>query len=281
MRDINFILKWGAGSCRYSDLRSIYFFTLLGLILFVSGCGKAGEAPTVTNAPSSESSTNVSSQKSVDLSTAGTLKGKVSFEGAAPAPKQISVKGNPECAALHPGGVIASEELVVNNGALQNVFVYVKTGLENYSFPVPQEAVTVENLKCTYVPHVSGVQVGQNVNFLNKDSTLHNIHSYPKASKAFNLGLPLEGMKQVKKFDASEIMVPLKCDVHPWMLGYIGVLPHPYFSVSDSSGQFELKGLPPGEYTIEAWHEKLGVQSQKITLAAQETKEIEFKFKAE
>ena len=138
--------------------------------------------------------------------------------------------------------------------------------------------MTIENSKCAYVPHVTGVRAGQSVNFLNRDSTLHNIHSYPKASKAFNLGLPLVDMKQTKKFDAPEIMVPLKCDVHPWMLGYIGVVAHPYFDVSDANGHFELKNLPPGGYVIEAWHEKLGIQTQNVTMGANETKEIEFRF---
>ena len=255
-------------------------FILIFLSLMIAGCGASKETPTVTSAPAGEVSAPAVPSKSVDPSTVGTLKGRIVFEGEAPAPKQISVKGNPECAALHAGGVITSEEMVVNNGALQNVFVYIKEGLEDYSFTAPAEPVTIENKTCMYVPHVSGVRVGQPVNFLNQDSTLHNVHSYPKASKPFNLGLPLVGMKQTKKFDAPEIMVPLKCDVHPWMQGYIGVVAHPYFSVSDAEGKFELKNLPPGEYTVEAWHEKLGAQSQKIKIEPQETKEIEFKYSA-
>ena len=255
-------------------------FTLVLLAFMISGCGASKESPTVTSAPVTEAAPPAVPAKTVDSATAGTVKGKILFEGQVPEPKQISVKGNPECAALHPGGVIASEELVVSNGALQNAFVYVKEGLEGYAFTAPAEPVTIQNKTCMYVPHVSGVMVGQPVNFLNQDSTLHNVHSYPKASKAFNLGLPLVGMKQTKKFDAAEIMVPLKCDVHPWMLGYIGVVSNPYFSVTDAEGKFELKNLPPGEYTIEAWHEKLGTQTQKVTVTANETKAIEFEFVA-
>ena len=260
-------------------MKKYSFFALIFLSLAVAGCSSK-ETPTVTSAPAGETPVPSAGTKTVDSATAATVKGKIVFEGEAPVPKQVSVKGNPECSVLHAGGMVQSEELVVNNGALQNVFVYVKEGLEDYSFTAPQEAVTIENKTCMYVPHVTGVMFGQPVNFLNQDSTLHNIHSYPKASKAFNLGLPLVGMKQTKKFDAPEIMVPLKCDVHPWMLGYIGVVSNPYFAVSDASGQFELKNLPPGEYTIEAWHEKLGAQSQKIKIEPQESKEIEFKFTA-
>src|SRR3989338_728074 len=122
--------------------------------------------------------------------------------------------------------------------------------------------------KSMYVPHGGGGMGGPPVKFFKQDFTPHNIHSYPKASKAFNLGLPLVGMKQTKKFDAPEIMVPLKCDVHPWMSGYVGVVAHPYFSVSDANGHFELKNLPPGKYTIEAWHEKLGDKTQSIVISA-------------
>lgn len=254
-------------------------FVLLLSVFLITGCGSKEQNAEPVSSPV-EISAPSPSAKTMDAASAGSVKGKILFEGTAPEPKQVSVKGNPECAALHQGGMIASEELVVTNGVLQNVFVYVKQGLEGYSFTPPAEAHTVENKQCVYVPHVSGAMVGQSVVFLNQDSTLHNVHSYPKNSKGFNLGLPLVGMKQTKKFDAPEVMVPLKCDVHPWMLGYVGILSHPYFQVSAPDGTFELKGLPAGEYIIEAWHEKLGAQSQTVRIEPQGTKEIEFKFVA-
>ncbi len=250
-------------------LQKTYFLFLVLVFLFV-GCAKETGVP--IEAPSAPT-------KTPDLSQTGALKGKVIYEGPPPAAKMISVKGNPECAVLHPGGNVASEELVVNGGNLQNVFVYVKEGLEGYSFEPPAVPVTIENKTCVYVPHVSGLQVNQPVILLNQDPTLHNIHSYSKNSKPWNLGLPFQGMKQTKKFEAPEVMVTLKCDVHPWMIGYVGVLPHPYFAVSDASGEFEIKNLPPGEYMLEAWHEKLGVQSQKIKIEPQETKSISLSFK--
>ena len=247
------------------------------LAVFLGGCGSKNEAETKpAEAPAAPVS--APSQKTVDFSTAATLRGRVTFQGQAPEAGRIAVKGNPECAALHPGGAIASEELVTHDGLLANVFIYVKEGLEGYTFTPPALPLTIENKTCVYRPHVSGVMVGQPVDFLNQDSTLHNIHAYPKNSKPFNLGLPLVGMKQTKKFGAPEVMVGLKCDVHPWMQGYIGVVANPYFAVSDSSGEFLIRNIPPGEYTVEAWHEKLGVQAQKITVGASETKELEFKF---
>ncbi len=256
------------------------FILLLLSAVFFAGCNESKTDVAVTVAPTVDGaavSAPVATQ-AVDMSQVGSFKGVVRFEGAAPEVKMLSVKGNPECAMSHQDGQIASEELVVNNGMLQNVFVYVKEGLEGRAFPVPAEKVTVENKGCVYTPHVVGAMVGQDISYVNSDSTLHNVHSYPRVAKGFNLGLPIQGMKQVKKFDKPEVMISLKCDVHPWMLGYVGVLEHPYFAVSDASGAFSIPNLPAGEYTIEAWHEKLGTQTQKITVTANETKEVEFKF---
>ena len=256
-----------------------FFFGVLTILtLFISGCG--GSRSEVPMAVVAEEAPKVdTARKTFDVSTAGSLSGRVLFEGTAPEPKKIPVQGNPECAALHPGGNIISEELLVKNGGLANAFVYVKEGLEAYSFEAPKEPAIISNSQCVYSPHVIGVRVNQDVVFLNNDSTLHNIHAYPKNNKAFNLGLPIVGMKQTRKFSAPELMIPLKCDVHPWMQGYIGVLAHPYFAVTDGDGNFQIKNLPAGEYTLEAWHEKLGVQSQKIKIEPQQTQNVEFKFK--
>jgi galactose mutarotase-like enzyme len=124
------------------------------------------------------------------------------------------------------------------------------------------------------------MRVGQPLEIINSDPTLHNIHALPKNNQEFNNGQPIQGMKMTHTFTAKEVMVPFKCDVHGWMNAYVGVLDHPYFAVSDKSGKFELKTLPPGTYTIEAWHEKLGTQEQKVTLGPKETKELSFTFKA-
>lgn len=250
------------------------------LAILAAGCGGKESAELQTTGPSEVKPAASVSAEPIDPATVGSVSGKIYLDGEAPAAKMMSVKGNPECALLHQGGQIASEELVSENGLLQNVFVYVKQGLEGRSFPAPSSPVTIANKGCKYVPHVAGVMAGQPVEFLNEDSTLHNIHSYSKNSKPFNLGLPLVGMKQAKKIDLPEVMITLKCDVHPWMLGYLGVLAHPYFGVTGADGTFELKDLPPGEYVIEAWHEKLGAQTQTVTLGPQETKELEFRFSA-
>ncbi len=255
-----------------------YFpFVLLSLALVV-GCGQKAPETASTESTAPAVTTNVASATMIDPASVGTIKGKVLFEGPVPPIQEISVRGNPECAVFHTGGKIPAEEVIVHDGGLKNVFVYIKEGIGKANFPIPQEPVIIENRNCMYVPHVSGAMVGQKVVLLNSDPTLHNVHSYAKNSKQWNLGLPFQGVKQTKKFEAPEIMVHLKCDVHPWMSGYVGVLPHLYFSVTSSDGSFEIRNLSPGEYLIEAWHEKLGVQSQKIKIEPQETKEIEFKY---
>lgn len=259
--------------------RSVLFAGMTLMVLVLAGCNEKASSPEASIAVETPKETAVQA-KSIDSSKAGNLKGRISFAGEAAAPKELSVKGNPECAALHANGTILSEELLVKDGGLKNAFVYIKEGLEGYTFPVPAEPVIVSNEKCVYVPHVAGAQVGQAVNFHNSDSTLHNVHAYAKTNKGFNLGLPFANMKQTKIFTQTEVAVSLKCDVHPWMLGYIAVLPHPFFAVTDEKGVFEIKDLPAGEYTVEVWHEKLGVQTQKIKIEAQGAAEANFEFKA-
>ena len=144
----------------------------------------------------------------------------------------------------------------------------------------PTEPAQIDQKECRYHPHVFGMRVGQPLEIINSDPTLHNIHAMAKNNREFNNGQPIQGMKTVHTFTAAEVMVPFKCDVHGWMNAYVGVLDHPYFAVTDASGTFSLPALPPGTYTIEAWHEKLGTTTQSVTLGPNETKEISFTFKA-
>ena len=213
----------------------------------------------------------------VDPATAGAVTGRVTFAGTPPQAAALRMDSDPNC--VRPGGNATDESVVVGEGgALQNVFVYVKDGLGNLRFPVPSNALVLDQKGCRYVPHVMGAQVGQTVEVLNSDPMLHNVHAVPAANQEFNTGQPLPGMKHTHRFSTREVMVPFKCDVHPWMRAYIGVLDHPYFAVTGPGGTFELKGLPPGTYTIEAWHETLGTQTQSVTIAPQETGNVAFSF---
>ncbi len=252
-----------------------YLITLLISFLFLNGCGNKEKE----NKSQSSSEIKVESKTlaAFDPSQAVTLRGKVLFKGTPPPIRYLPIEGNPECKAFHSDKV-PSEEILVKDGYLQNVFVYIKEGLENYSFETPKEAVKIDQSKCMYVPHVMGAQVNQPILLVNSDPTLHNIHSYAKNNETWNLGMPFEGMELTKTFSKVEVMITFKCDVHPWMNGYLGVLSHPYFAVTGADGSFEIKNLPPGEYLIEAWHEKLGTQSQRIIVNPQEIKELEFSF---
>ena len=217
--------------------------------------------------------------KRVDPATAGTVSGKVAFEGTPAASAPIKLDSDPNCAREHPGGLTA-DSVLVNNGGLENVFVYVKDGLGTYYFETPTEAVKLDQKGCRYTPHVVGLRTGQPLEIGNSDATMHNVHAMAKANQEFNLSQPLAGIKNTKTFTAPEVMVHFKCNVHAWMEAYVGVLAHPYFAVTANGGAFELKNLPPGTYTVEAWHEKFGTQSQSVSVGPQEAKTVSFTFKA-
>ena len=215
----------------------------------------------------------------VDAATAGNVAGRITFEGTPPQPGVVRMDSDPNCA--QPGVTATDETVVVGDaGALQNVFVYVKDGLGDLRFPIPSPPIVLDQKDCRYVPHVLGAQVGQSLEIVNSDPTLHNVHAVPATNQEFNTGQPLPGMKHTHQFTTMEVMVPFKCDVHPWMYAYVGVVAHPFFAVTGADGSFNLEGLPPGTYTIEAWHEALGTQTQTVTIGERETGDITFSFQA-
>jgi hypothetical protein len=216
----------------------------------------------------------------VDPATAGDVKGTVTLTGAAPKNEPIRMNADPICVKQATGPQSQETFMVSGDGKLANVFVYVKDGLGNYIYDPPAPGTMLDQKGCRYIPHVFGVRVGQPIEIVNSDPTLHNIHATPKSNAEFNNGQPIQGMKMTHTFKAKEVMVPFKCDVHGWMNAYVGVLDHPYFAVTKEDGSFELKGLPPGTYTIEAWHEKLGATTQSVTIGAKESKEVSFSFDA-
>jgi len=217
--------------------------------------------------------------KVVDESKAGSVSGRVTFDGPVPANPPIQMSADPYCMHENPNGATL-ENVVVDNGGLENVFVYVKDGLGGYYFEVPTTPVKLDQKGCRYLPHVLGVRAGQPLAITNSDDTLHNVHAMPSANPEWNKGQPLKNMVDQKVFTAREVMVAFKCDVHNWMRAYAGVMDHPYFAVTHDGGTFELKHLPAGTYTVEAWHEKLGTQTQSVTIGDKESKEITFTFKA-
>ena len=258
-----------------------YFYKLMamnGLRPFVAAAALAA-AVACSGKEEASPSGPPANAKRVDESKAGTVVGRVTIDGTVPANPPIDLAGDSYCASQNPGGA-RFESFVVASGGLENVFVYVKDGLGEYGFEVPTEPVKLDQLGCQYRPHVLGVRVGQKLVIANSDDTLHNVHSLGKANGEWNKGQALKNMSDTKVFKTREVMVPFKCDVHNWMYAYVGVMEHPYFAVSHDGGAFELRNLPAGTYTIEAWHEKLGTQTQTVTLGEKESKQLTFTFKA-
>jgi plastocyanin len=167
---------------------------------------------------------------------------------------------------------------VDSGGGLANVVVYISEGLAANTSQPPQESVTLEQKGCQYKPHVLAMQANQKLEIVNSDETTHNIHPTPANNREWNMTQP-HGVPLDHTFAREEIAIPIKCNVHPWMRGYIAVFKHPYFAVTDKNGAFDIKNLPPGTYTIAAWQEKLGTQTQKITVGAGEDKTLDFSFK--
>jgi plastocyanin len=212
----------------------------------------------------------------VDPATAGSVTGTIKLEGTPPAADTINTESDPYCGQQGP--VTTETVSVGSGGALQNVFVYVKDGLGDRTFPVPSSPVVLDQKGCRYRPHVFGIQVGQTLEILSSDNTLHNVHAIPENNREFNKAHQLAGIKHTHVFSTREVMVPFKCDVHKWMHAYLGVLDHPFYAVTGDNGAFELKGLPPGTYTIEAWHEKLGTRTQTVTIGEKQTGNVAFTF---
>jgi plastocyanin len=208
---------------------------------------------------------------------AATISGVVRFEGSVPKPQKIDKSQDPAC-----GNAPAFDEsLVVNNGDLANVFVYVKAGLHIGGFGVGERPPAIEQRGCRYQPHVLGALVGETIEIVNADETTHNIHPMPTQSKQWNESQLPKDPPIIKKFDKSELMIPIKCNQHPWMKMYLNVVDNPWFAVTDENGKFKIKGLPPGEYTLAAVHEKLGEQDMKISVRPKESKTTDFSFKAQ
>jgi len=233
------------------------------------------------SAPATSTTTPAAAGKKVDTASAGSIAGTISFEGARPAAEVVRVSSDAACVQDAGPNPQSNAVLVSDNGGLQNSFVYIKDGLDpGYTFDIPTEPVVLDQKGCFYQPRVLGVRVGQPLEVSNDDPTFHNVHSLPKMNMEFNQGLNNRGTHLTRTFTTPEVMVRFKCDVHGWMAAWVGVLPHPYFAVTAADGSFTLKDVPPGTYTIEAWHERFGTKSAQVTVAANQTEQTSFTFSA-
>lgn len=203
----------------------------------------------------------------LDASTTGTITVGVRVDGTVPAMETLRMGSFAECTSQHQGAVPVGD-MLVQDGNVQNAFVYIKDGLGDRVFATPTEKVVIDQKGCLYAPRVAGAMVDQPIEFLNSDSTLHNVHGMPKLSSPWNVALPRQGSERTIAVTKPEVMISVRCDLHPWMQGWLGVLDHPYFGVTPADGKVTLSNVPPGEYTIGVWHERFGTKEQKVTLAA-------------
>jgi hypothetical protein len=209
-----------------------------------------------------------------------TLTGIIKFEGNVPRGTTISMVSDPSCAKQHPTPVLSQDVVADAKGGVQNVVVFITDGLGDRTFdPPPSEPVVIEQKGCLYRPHVLAMRANQPLEVRNEDPTLHNIHPVPTNNLEWNKAEP-PGSNTKETFLREEIAIPVKCNIHPWMRGYVAVFKHPYFAVSGKDGRFELSKLPAGTYSLKAWHEKLGTSVQQITVGAGENKVVEFVFKS-
>lgn len=215
----------------------------------------------------------------VEPSTAASLHGVVHFAGKKPAAKLISMDAEEACQKLHSKPV--KEEIVVTgkDGALTNAFVYIKSGLEGKKFEPVQTAVVLDQHGCTFVPRVIALRTGQTLSVKNSDPVSHNIHPMPQNNREWNQQQSPGAADLQRKFGFPEVMIPVKCNVHNWMHSYIGVMDHPYFSVTAANGEFDWTAIPPGEYVVAAWHEGLGELTEKVTLAKGQQAKLSFTFR--
>lgn len=246
-----------------SGKRATVWLTLFVLMALGAACAKTQE----TTAPAATWKAS---------GNEGNLVGTISFTGAVPAPRKMEMSQDPACEKL---GEAFLDDIVVSHGKLQNAFVFVKSDLlRSVAFETPTAAVTLDQKGCKYAPRVLGLQTGQPLKIINSDPTDHNIHPVPKINKEWNQSQIVGQGPIIRKFTQPETLIQVKCNKHPWMVAWVGVLPHPFFAVSNSDGSFAIKGLPPGEYEVEAWHEKYGAKTMKVKVAEKADAKADFTF---
>jgi hypothetical protein len=255
--------------------------TLLSLLALGAACSKSA-----TNDAGPETASS-SGKAFTTPSNAGTVTGVIAYNGAPPAPKKIDTSADPVCGTANPN--LTTEDTVVKDGKLGNVFVYIKDGatadgtkIGDYTYTTPTDAVTLDQKGCHYVPHVMGLQTNQKLRVTNSDPTQHNVHPTPKSNPEWNQTQANGAAPIEKTFARAEVLIPVKCNQHPWMKSYVGVLKHPFFAVTAEDGSFTIKGVPPGTYTVAAWHEKGGPngteKTMQVTVPASGSGKADFAF---
>jgi len=207
---------------------------------------------------------------------AGTATGTIHFTGKPPARTPIDMSMDPACAMTSAEN--DAEQFIVANGKLANVYIYIKSGAPPSQAPAKTPPVVLDQKGCRYTPHVIALQQGGSVEFRNSDPTMHNIHTTPASGNPIDVSQSPMGAPQTRQFNQPETMLPVRCNNHPWMNAFINVASTPYFAVSGADGSFTITGLPPGNYTLAAVHEKLGEQDLQISITPKGTAKADFTF---
>jgi plastocyanin len=249
----------------------------LALLTGTSSC--SNPAPKTTVKTEEPKTSAPAAYFKVDEKTAATITGKVIFRGKRPALKVVDLTEDPECAKLHHKPVYDQSLDIGRRGGLANAFVYIKSGLDDKKFEPPSTPVTIDQKGCMFEPHVLGIQTGQELKVTNSDPVTHNIHPRAEVNREWNHSQGSGDPPIERRFTKQEIMIRVKCNIHSWMHAWIGVADSPYFAVTGADGSFVFKNVPPGDYTVEVWQERLGTQQQHVTVAATSKQDLSFEFK--
>lgn len=259
----------------------VWLLLTIGLSLLVLGSACGG-----SKAPNTNEAGPTATAKAPPTSNLGTVTGVIAYNGTPPAPKKIDTSADPVCGQKNPN--LSTEDTVVKDGKLANVFVYIKDGtatdgtkIGDYGWSTPTTAVTLDQNGCHYRPHIIGIQTNQKLTITNSDPTQHNIHPTPKNNPEWNQTQPNGAPPIEKSFARAEILIPVKCNQHPWMKAYIGVMKTPFFAVSAEDGTFSIKGVPAGTYTVVAWKEggQAGTEkTMQVTVPANGSAKADFAF---
>ena len=203
----------------------------------------------------------------------GSIEGTVDFTGKAPTPAKLHREADPYCAKTK----MTDQAVIVKNGKLENVWVHVTKGAKEVPVKADAKPVEMDQKNCMYEPRMTMAQVGQKIIAKNGDPVLHNVHTYLGATTVFNKGMPGQNTPPIEYTAKEEGMLRWKCDVHPWMRGYIGISKNPYQAVA-TDGTFKIDNVPPGKYTLESWHERYGTKTQEVTVEAGKPAKVTFKY---
>lgn len=241
---------------------------------------KPAAEPDEPKADEEEPAASTSDDAAKQANSGATLSGRVTFDGTPPERRPINMSKDPMCIKLHGGEEVLDEAVLISDeGGVKNAFVYIRRGAPDMEYPVPEEPVVLDQKNCAYVPRVGGMLVGQKLLVSNSDPVTHNVRSYPIRNRAFNFGQPAGTGARERIFDEPEREIEVQCDIHPWMHAYVFVMDHPFFNVSAEDGTYAIEGLPPGEYTLAIWHEKLGKDQQTVTVGDDDLGDVNFVLK--